>query len=323
MRLVRRLLFVYALGEPLLGSAAGLLVRASAPSGGAPTAGRNAAWIAHHWVGSPHSRAEVAMLCALLREHRIGTVYVHVGPADAAGRIAAGRAPYAAQFASTLHGVCPGIRALAWIGQLLVCWDGLLDLRRGSVRNGLVGTAARFVASGFDGVQYNLEPVRDSDPGREDLLRRARRALPHAWIAVATPPVRPPGGFGALPRLRLPLSPWSVGYYARVAALANELDPMLYDTALRTPADYVRFVAGQACPLGSALPGATIRLGLPTFGGRSAVFDARAENLAAACAGLAAAFGAGHWPAPLVGFALYPLWLMTAPQWAALTRCGP
>jgi len=198
-----------------------------------------------------------------------------------------------------------------------------LDLRHGSVRNGQVGTAARFVASGFDGVQYNLEPVRDSDPGREDLLRRARRALPHAWIAVATPPVRPPGGFGALPRLRLPLSPWSVGYYARVAALANELDPMLYDTALRTPADYVRFVAGQARPLGSALPGATIRLGLPTFGGRSAVFDARAENLAAACAGLAAAFGAGHWPAPLVGFALYPLWLMTAPQWAALTRCGP
>ena len=118
MRLVRRLLFVYALGELLLGSAAGLLVRASAPSGGAPTAGRNAAWIAHHWVGSPHSRAEVAMLCALLREHRIGTVYIHVGPADAAGRIAAGRAPYAAQFASTLHGVCPGIRALAWIGQL-------------------------------------------------------------------------------------------------------------------------------------------------------------------------------------------------------------
>ena len=313
---------MYALGALLLGGAASLLVRASAPNRGAPTTGHNAAWIAHHWVSSPHSRAEVAMLCALLREHRIGTVYVHVGPADAAGRIAAGRAPYAGQFASTLHGVCPGIRALAWMGQLLVSWDGLVDLRRGSVRNGLVGTAVRFVASGFDGVQYDLEPARDGDPGLEDLLRRARRALPHAWIALATPPVRPPGGFGALPGLRLPLSPWSVAYYVRVAALADELDPMLYDTALRTPADYARFVAGQARTLLSTLPGATIRLGLPAFRGRSAVFDARAENLAAACAGLAAAFGAGHWPAPLVGFALYPLWLMTAPQWAALTRCG-
>src|SRR6185437_1998193 len=117
------------------------------------------------------------------------------------GRIAAGRAPYAGQFVAMFHQQCPGVQALAWIGQLLPSWDGLVDLRSAATRAGLVATAAGFSHLGFDGIQYDLEPVRDGDRALLDLLRQTRQTLDGRWFAVATPALRPLTGLPPLPHL--------------------------------------------------------------------------------------------------------------------------
>jgi hypothetical protein len=319
MRLMRRVLVVYLLAAVLLGIRTFSMGHQPAVGTSAPLPPRgNAAWIDHHWVEAPPSPAGIAALCTPLKSHQIGTIFVHVGPADASGGIADGRAPYAGRFVTAFDRLCPNVRVLAWIGQLLPSWDGLVNVQSSSTRAGLVRAAARFVALGYDGIQYDLEPVANGDPAFLSLLRQTRRAIPGHWLAVAGPAMSPPEGMPRLPHLRLPLVPWSSGYYAQVAALVDELDPMLYFTGLASDAGYAEFVSVQARSLTKTLPSATIRLGIPAFSGRGRVFDDRAENVPSALLGIARAFGNGGLPPALAGVAIYPMWDMTPTGWAAL-----
>ncbi|MDB5074977.1 MAG: hypothetical protein JWO42_1156 [Chloroflexi bacterium] len=319
MRLMRRVLVVYLLAAVLLGFR--VLSMGEQPAGGtsAPASpGGNAAWIDQHWVQSPPSPSSIAPLCTQLKNHQIGTIFVHVGPADASGSIAEGRAPYAGRFVTEFHLLCPQVRVLAWIGQLLPSWDGLVNLQNSSTRGGLARTAARFVALGYDGIQYDLEPVANGDPAFLSLLRLTRSAIGGHWLAVAGPAITPAEGMPRLPRLRLPLLPWSSSYYARVGALVDELDPMLYITGLGNDADYAKFVSVQARAFTRTLPSATIRLGLPAFSGRNQFFDDRAENVPTALLGITRAYGNGAIPKALTGIAIYPMWDMTPTGWVAL-----
>jgi hypothetical protein len=238
---------------------------------------------------------------------------VHVGPADASGNIAAGRAPYAQRFVTTFHAICPNVQPVAWIGQLLPSWDGLVNLQSAAVRAGLVRAAQHFVALGFDGIQYDLEPVADGDPAFLALLRLTRAALPGHQLAVATPSIALPPTAPPLPNLRLPLRPWSAAYFAQVAALSDELDPMLYITGLRDSNTYATFIADQVRVLAAMVPSAAIRVGLPAFSGRTAYFDDRVENLPTGLIGLMRALD-NRRPAAV---AIYPLWDMTPSAWSA------
>jgi hypothetical protein len=314
MRLMPRLLVVYALAAALFGIVVIAMRDAPATGRSAPAIpSRNAAWIDHHWVGASVSRSSIASLCATLTAHEIGAVFVHVGPADASGNIAAGRAPYAQRFVTTFHAVCPNVQPMAWIGQLLPTWDGLVNLQSDAVRAGLVRAAQHFVALGFDGIQYDLEPVADGDPAFLALLRLTRAALPGRRIAVATPSIALQSAAPSLPNLRLPLRPWSATYFMQVAALSDELDPMLYVTGLRDSGAYASFIADQVRTLATAAPSAAIRIGLPAFSGRTGYFDDRVENIRAGLLGLTRPVGNGK----LDAVAIYPMWDMTPSAWAA------
>ncbi len=314
MRLLRPILLATVLSSILLACAV-IALRPRDTHGSGPPPPTNAIWIGHSWVATPPTLPALDGLCALLRVHNLSEIYVHVGPIDGAGRIPEGRAPSAGRFIEGFHAACPGVRALAWIGQLLPRWDGLFNLHDEEERAALAGTAAQFTAEGFDGVQYDLEPVADGDVAFLDLLRRTRAAIgPKHWLAVAGPALLPTSGLPALPHLRLPLIPWSSGYYAEVAAPANEVDPMLYDTSLRDPAAYSAFVAEQVRDLTLALPGVSPRFGLPAFSGRSAVFDDRVENPSTGLAGVRQGLPKG------AGVALYALWTMTPAQWSVFDR---
>ncbi|HVA89237.1 MAG TPA: hypothetical protein VNL71_05300 [Chloroflexota bacterium] len=310
MRLLRPIVLATTLSALLLACAV-IALRPRDTHGSVRPPRTNAIWIGHSWVATPPTLSALQGLCTLLHAHNLSEIYVHVGPLDGAGRIPEGRAPSAARFTAGFHAVCPGVRALAWIGQLLPKWDGLFNLHDEGERAALVRTAVQFTAEGFDGVQYDLEPVADGDAAFLDLLRRTRAAIGSGrWLAVAGPALLPTSGLPALPHLRLPLIPWSSGYYLEVAALTNETDPMLYDTSLRDPAAYSAFVAEQARDLTLALPGVSLRFGLPAFPGRSAVFDDRVENLSTGLAGVRQGLPNGG------GVALYALWTMTPAHWS-------
>ena len=318
MGLLRRLVVAYMLATFVLGAA--LIVvrhsesRGAPPSGGSPG---NAAWIDHHWVSTVPTAQTVGVLCRQLAAHRIVSVFVHVGPADASGQISTARAPYAARFVAFMHADCPTVTTFAWIGQLLPSWDGMVDLRTSAVRAGLAQAASRFCSAGFDGVQYDLEPVASGDPAFLALLRSTRALTPGCSLAVAGPAIQPSPASAGLFHLRLPLPPWSASYYVQVAALTDEVDAMLYDTSLRRAGDYSRFVADQVSTLAMAVKGTTIRPGLPAFTGRDSFFDDRVENLRNGLAGIAAARDRFSFR-ELPGIAIYPLWGVDAGGWAAI-----
>lgn len=313
MRLLRHIVLVNLFAALLMAGAV-VALRPRDTHGAPMFRPSNALWIGHSWVAAPPKAAAMRSLCITLRTHNLDEIYVHVGPIDGAGRIVEGRDPDAGRFAAAFHAACPGVRILAWIGQLLPKWDGLLNLHDPMARTALVRTAAHYVGQGFDGVQYDLEPVAADDTAFLDLLRRTRAAIGNHWLAVAGPALLPTGGLPALPHLRLPLTPWPGGYYAAVAALVDEVDPMLYDTSLSDPAAYAAFTAEQARDLIRVLPGVTIRFGLPAFAGRSAVFDDRVENLSSALAGIRQVLPKG------TGTAIYALWTMTPAHWAVFDR---
>ena len=314
MRLSRHIMLATMLSSLLMaGVVLALRPRDTHGSGLPPPV--NAVWIGHSWVATPPAPSALAALCALVRVHGLGEIYAHVGPLDGAGRIAEERSPDAGRFVNAFHAVCPGVRVLAWIGQVLPTWDGLFNLQGETERAALVRTAARFTAEGFDGVQYDLEPVADGDTAFLDLLRRTRVAIgPNRWLAAASPALLPAGGLPALPHLRIPLTPWSGAYYGRVAALVNEVDPMLYDTSLRDPAAYTAFVAEQARDLTQALPNVSLSFGIPAFSGRTAGFDDRVENLNTALTGVRQA-RPNH-----AHVAIFALWTMTPAQWHVFDR---
>lgn len=313
MRLLRHIILANLLSAILL-AAVVVALRPRKTHGSDGPIWSTAVWIDHSWVATPPTLSRLHGLCATLRTHGLSEIYVHVGPLDGAGTIAEERAPGAHRFAEGFHAACPGVRALAWIGQLLPTWDGLFNLHDPVERAALARTAARFTAAGFDGVQYDLEPVASGDPLFLDLLRRTRSAIGAGWLAVAGPSLLPAGGLSILPRPHLPLTPWSGPYYAQVAALVNEVDPMLYDTSLRDRAAYTAFVAEQARDLTSLIPDVSIHFGLPAFPGRSDVYDHAVENLSTALAGIRQGLPGG------TGVALYSLWTMTPDQWDVFDR---
>src|SRR5260370_29243393 len=72
----------------------------------------------HVWAGQPHSGDEYNQLAARLRSEQIGFVFAHVGPLQSDGTIPPDLAPNASALASALHARLPGIKVLAWIGQV-------------------------------------------------------------------------------------------------------------------------------------------------------------------------------------------------------------
>ncbi len=315
---LRQLIVAYILATFVLGSA--LIVLRHSESRGAPSPGGipgNAAWIDHHWVSTVPTQNAIGSLCLQLTSHRIVSVYAHVGPADASGHISAARSPYAARFVASMHATCPAVTVIAWIGQLLPSWDGMVDLRSSAVRTGLAQAATRFCRAGFDGVQYDLEPVASGDPAFLALLRQSRASMPGCLLAVAGPAIQPSPAAKQLFHLHLPLPPWSASYYAQVAVLTGEVDAMLYDTGLKRPGDYAEFVADQIRALAQAARGVAVRPGLPAFAGRDSFFDDRVENLRSGLAGVAAVRDRLS-NRQMPGIAVYPLWSVDASGWAAI-----
>ncbi|MGH2409532.1 MAG: hypothetical protein ACRDGS_04080 [Chloroflexota bacterium] len=314
MRLLRHIVLANILSAILMAGVVLALRPRDAHGSGLPPR-ISAVWIGHSWVAAPPALSALAGLCAIVRIHGLSEIYAHVGPLDGAGRIAQERAPDAGRFVNRFHAVCPGVRVLAWIGQLLPQWDGLFNLQGETERAALVHTATQFTTQGFDGVQFDLEPVADGDAAFLDLLRRTRAAIgPNRWLAVASPALLPASGLPTLHHLRVPLTPWSGPYYRRVAALVNEVDPMLYDTSLRDPAAYTAFMAEQAHDLTLALPNVSLAFGIPAFPGRTEGFDDRVENLSTALAGIRQALPNG------ASVAVFALWTMTPAQWYVLDR---
>jgi hypothetical protein len=293
--------------------------------------GKNAVWLEHAWVGEPHSSGEYDALAAQLAREQIRYVFAHVGPMESDGSIPNGLAPEAATLTSELHARLPGVKVLAWIGQLEVASgepeNTTVNLADSHVRSGIVQTALRFVRDrGFDGVHYDIEPITNNNNHFLDLLTETRAALPDGAILSISAQKWAPNAHIADWAYGLGKADawWTSYYYYKVAGYVDQLVVMAYNTAMPTENLYSLTVKQETANILTAVRQARhppeVLIGVPTYAGNDFWFHDAAENMGSALQGVTAGLNSSHETAPFVGVAIYRLATTTPAEWASYER---
>ena len=321
-RLVARLA---ALG--VVAGAAGLVYFAYAPFGDDAAHpfnhDRNAVWLEHRWLEQPHSVPEMEALFARLHERGIAYAYPHLIPFDASGQLPPHSRDEMRAFLASARRVAPQLKVLPWVGGLRKGYKrqrpGTFELNDLAQRQRIVAEVRGLVDEGFDGVHVNVEPVDDDNVEFLALLRALRTAVgEHRLLSVAATRPAPLG----LPRA--PNFAWSPDYYARVAAIVDQLVIMAYDTALPTSSLYRRYVSWAARSVAGALDGsgskARVLMGIPTYEPYGFMHRRGVETPENALAGVVAGLrglGAGG---TFEGVAIYAEWTTDEKDWRAYER---
>jgi hypothetical protein len=311
----------------LVAGAAGLVYVAYAPFGDDAAHpfnhDRNAVWLEHRWLEQPHDVTEMEALFARLHERGIAYAYPHLIPFDASGQLPPHSRDEMRAFLASARRVAPQLKVLPWVGGLRKGYKrqrpGTIELNDLSQRQRIVAEVRGLVDEGFDGVHLNVEPVDDDNVEFLALLRALRTAVgEHRLLSVAATRPAPLG----LPRA--PNFAWSPDYYARVAAIVDQLVIMAYDTALPTSSLYRRYVSWAARSVAGALdkPGSKVRvlMGIPTYEPYSFMHRRGVETPENALAGVVAGLrglGAGG---TFEGVAIYAEWTTDAKDWRAYER---
>jgi hypothetical protein len=320
-------LAVRLLALAAVAAAAGLVYFAYMPAGDANphpfNHDRNAVWLEHRWLERPHPEPEIEALLLKLRRRGIAYAYPHLIPFDAEGSLSPHDREQMRTFLAVARRVTPELRILPWVGGLRVGYKrqraGTVNLSDLTQRQRIVAEVRGLIDEGFDGIHLNVEPINDGNVEYLALLRALRTAvgLDHILSLAAVRPAP----------VRIPLAPnfvWSPDYYARVAAVADQIVIMAYDTAIPTPSLYRRYLAWATASVAGALVAsgsdARVLMGIPTYEDYGFMHRAGVETVDNALVGVVAGLrglGAGG---TFEGVALYAEWTTGPEDWAAYER---
>ncbi|MEV6212149.1 hypothetical protein [Kitasatospora sp. NPDC051914] len=308
---------------PVGGAAAALRIQyVGEPSAEARTRGRDAVWLGHAWVDGRRTDADLAALAARIAGTGIHDLYVHTGPLEHDGSLDAGRSPQARRFVEDVHRQLPGLRVQAWLGDVVAPEKDGLHLDRPEVRDRITAAARQTLALGFDGIHFDLEPVRSDSVGFLALLDQVRpvTAAAEVPLSVAAPQIDPLPG---LHNVGLAVADhgkwWSQEYFGRVARRVDQIAVMSYDTAMPIESLYGGYVAQQTELALEATPaGVDLLMGLPAYWEDDFGHRGSAETVEAAVRGARLALGRGGRQA--FGLALYVDFTATPADWEAYRR---
>ncbi|MGD8895874.1 MAG: glycoside hydrolase family 18 protein [Acidobacteriota bacterium] len=314
-------------GLAVVAAGAGLVYFAYVPAGDADphpfNHDRNAVWLEHRWLERPHPEPEMEALLEKLHRRGIAYVYPHLIPFDGEGTLSPHDREQMRVFLAVARRVAPDVRVLPWVGGLRVGYKrqrpGTVSLPDLTQRQRIVAEVRGLIDEGFDGIHLNIEPINDGNVEYLALLRTLRTAVGpgHVLSLAATRPSP----------VHIPLAPnfvWSPEYYARVAAVADQIVIMAYDTAIPTPPLYRRYLAWATASVTGALVAsgsdARVLMGVPTYEDYGFMHRSGVETLDNALLGVVAGLrglGAGG---TFEGVALYAEWTTDPADWEVYER---
>jgi len=283
---------------------------------------RNAVWLEHRWLERAHDEATMSALFARLHARGIVYLYPHLIPFDGRGNLPPHDREQMRAFLAAARRTAPDLRVLPWIGGLRAGWKrqrpGTLQLADLNQRQRIVAEVRGLVDEGFDGIHLNVEPVDDGNDEFLALLRALRTAVGGRTFSIAA---TRPAPFGLR---RAPNFAWSPDYYARVAAVVDQIVIMAYDTALPTPNFYRRYLQWASSSVAGALDAsgsnARVLMGVPTYEPFGFMHRAGVETPENALPGIVAGLrglGAGG---TFEGIALYAEWTTDDREWSTYER---
>ncbi|GCB46190.1 glycosyl hydrolase family 18 protein [Streptomyces sp. NL15-2K] len=277
---------------PLLAAEIALRVNYTGdPADGTYTRNKDAIWLGHAWVDGRKKDADVTALARRLDTTGIRDLYVHSGPLEHDGTLPESVYPRARWFIDAMHRAAPGIRVQAWLGDVLATEspDGM-RLERAATRAAVVASTRQILATGFDGVHFDLEPLHSGDRDYLtllDSLRRVTRAQ-DAQLSIAAHQIDPLPGFHSFwgtvaghPKW------WSQEFFGQVARRVDQIAVMSYDTIQPLESTYGGYVAQQTSLALEVTPHSTdLLMGLPFFHENRFGHWAHAETVPAAVRGV-------------------------------------
>ncbi|MFI6866439.1 hypothetical protein [Nocardia sp. NPDC050406] len=310
---------------PVLAAAVALrLEYAGELSEDARTRGRDAVWLGHAWVDGRKTDADIDRLAALVSGTGIKDLFVHTGPLEHDGGLPAELSPRASWFTEAVHRQLPGVRVQSWLGDIVQPEFAGLNVEDPAVRDRVVTSAAKALDLGFDGIHYDLEPIRSGSPGYLALLDRTRalsstRQVP---LSVSAPQLDPlPGAHSVGIALFDHGKWWSQAYFAEVARRVDQVALMSYDTAMPTQSLYGGYVAHQTKLALQVTPAQVdLLMGAPAFWADDPGHHGDAETVAAALRGIRLALGRHSPGRQTFGVALYVDFAATPRDWATYRR---
>ncbi len=287
---------------------------------------QNALWLEHEWAGEYHTPAEYDALAAQLQRERIAYVFAHVGPLSSDGTIPENLALWAPDLAQALHTRLPGVKVLAWVGQLEAASGApaneVVNLADAATRLTIAATAARFVTvDHLDGIHYDIEPISNNNAHFLDLLIETRALLPSGSILSVSAQKWAPNAHVAdlLYHAGRAGQWWTSYYYAAVAAHVDQIAVMSYDSGMPTARAYEIFMQQETKHILAALDTAQrppqLLMGVPTYSGDSLWFHASAENMTTALAGVTAGLNSANETDAFAGVAIYRLAVTSDSDW--------
>lgn len=256
----------------------------------ARTRGKDAFWLGHAWVDGRKTDADVDRLATLLAGTGIRDLYVHTGPLEHDGSLRDELAPRARWFVDAVHAKVPGVRVQSWLGDIVRPeFDGL-DVESAPSRDRVVASARRVLEYGFDGIHYDLEPIRSGSPGFLALLDATRAVTSAAGVplSVSAPVIDPLPGLHSVGIALVDHGKWwSQAYFAEVARRVEQVAVMSYDTAMPTQALYSGYLAQQTELAAEVTPHEVdLLMGVPAFWADDPGHDGSSETVAAAVRGI-------------------------------------
>jgi hypothetical protein len=240
--------------------------------------GNNAIWLEHTWVEDFHTSADLNLLGRTLVEHDITTIYLHSGPFDEDGTISPTRYAEAENFLTFMHEQFSQLEWQAWLGQI----RSEIDLDDEQVRGEAVESARILVDEiGFDGIHYDIEPIRSGDDGFLNLLKETRVTLPEVTLSIATDEWQPDKlsqWVGKLLGIEI-VSYWSTKDMENALPYIDQLVVMGYDTSLSDASWYQWFLEQQVIYVTNIAKNSPVEVyvGIPAYATTEATESSHSE----------------------------------------------
>ncbi|WP_316520364.1 hypothetical protein [Kitasatospora brasiliensis] len=291
------------------------------PGAEAHTRGRDALWLGHAWVDGRKTDADVAALGRQLAGTGIRDLYVHTGPLEHDGTLPPSVHPRGRWFTDAVHAALPGVRVQAWLGDEVKPERDAMDLEDGPTRDRVTASAGQVLDLGFDGVHFDMEPIRPGSAGWLTLLDQVRpvTAARGAKLSVAVPQIDPVPGLHTAGILLTDHGKWwDQAYFTQTARRVGQIAVMSYDTSMPTEPLYGGYVARQTELALRATPAdVDLLMGLPFFWDDKWGHWGDAETVPAAVRGVRLGLGREDPRRQNFGVALYVDFASLPEHWAA------
>ncbi|MEU7663108.1 glycosyl hydrolase family 18 protein [Streptomyces lincolnensis] len=308
---------------PVLASQIALRVNYTGdPADGTYTRNKDAIWLGHAWVDGRKKDADVTALAQELATTGIRDLYVHSGPLEHNGTLPESAYPRARWFIDAVHRAAPDIRVQAWLGDVLATEspDGM-RLERPETRAAIVTSTRQILATGYDGVHFDLEPLHSDDGDYLTLLDdlRAVTRAQDAQLSIAAHQIDPLPGFHSFwgtvaghPKW------WSQKFFGQVARRVDQIAVMSYDTMQPLESTYGGYVAQQTSLALEVTPQSTdLLMGMPFYHENRFGHWNHAETVAAAVRGARLGLSRTDPDRANFGVAAYVDFAATESDWAA------